>query len=84
MGDFVRFLRQGFVVVGTGGFRVKRQVELVLPAELEAGARQRIVAHLRCRMSLGKISRMGGNLVGMTPTFTSSRSGRPRCSFGVT
>ena len=32
----VRFLRQGLIVKVPGGFRVERQVELILPAEIEA------------------------------------------------
>ena len=43
---------------------IERQVELVLPAELEARAAERVVAQLRRRMALGEIGGMGGDLVG--------------------
>ena len=35
-------------------------------------------------MALGQIGGMRGYLVGNHAVFTSSRLGRPRCSFGVT
>ncbi len=38
MRDLVRLFRQGFVMHGARGFRVERQIELVFPTELEAGA----------------------------------------------
>ena len=44
--------------------RVQTEVELVLPAELETRLGERIVAYLCTRVSLGKIGRMGSNLVG--------------------
>ena len=43
VGGLVGFLGQGGVVVFAGGFGVQAQVELVLPAELEPGARQGVV-----------------------------------------
>ena len=76
--------RQRLVVEGARGHRIERQVELVLPAELEARLRQRVVPRLRPRMALGEIGGVRGDLVGDDAAFTSSRLGRPRCSFGVT
>src|SRR6187551_1743327 len=40
------FRREGLVVVLLGGVGIEAEVELVAPAELEAGFRQRVVAHL--------------------------------------
>ncbi len=45
-------------------FRIEREVELVLPAELEAGPRQSVVAQLCGRMPLGKVGGVRGDLVG--------------------
>ena len=44
MRELVRLLRQRLVVIGARRVGIEREVELVLPAELEAGLRQRIVA----------------------------------------
>ena len=57
MGHFVGLFRQGLVVEIARGIGVEREVELVLPAELEAGAAQRIIAQLRRRVALGEIGR---------------------------
>src|SRR5215831_18652793 len=51
MRDLVRLLGQGLVVVLARGVGVEREVELVDPAELEARARERVVADLRRRMT---------------------------------
>src|SRR5690606_25867978 len=64
MRDLVRFLGQRPVVKLARTFRIKREVELVLPAELETRPGKRIIAELRCRMSLRKIGGMRGDLVG--------------------
>ena len=64
MRDLVRILRQGLVVVGARGVGVEANVELVLPTEVEARPREGVVAHLRGRMALGEIARMGGDAVG--------------------
>jgi hypothetical protein len=64
MRHLVGLLRQRLVVEGCGGFRIEGEVELVLPAEFEAGARQRVVAQLGGRVTLGEIGGMGGDLVG--------------------
>ena len=58
MRDLVRVLRQRFVVVFARRHRVEAEVELILPAEVKAGAGQRIVAKLRRRMTLGEIGGM--------------------------
>jgi len=52
------------VVILLGGVGVEREVELVAPAEFEAGAAERIIAKLRCGVALGEIGRVGGELVG--------------------
>ena len=44
MGELVRLLGQGLVVVGPRRVGIEREVELVLPAELEARLGQRVVA----------------------------------------
>ena len=62
MRHLVRLLGQRLVMEGAGRFRVEREVELVLPAEFEAGARQRVVADFCRRMPLGEIGGMGGDL----------------------
>ena len=59
MGDLVGVLRQGRVVVFARGVGVQPKVELVLPAEVEARAAQRVVAQLRGRVTLGEIGRRG-------------------------
>ncbi len=64
MRDLVRLLGQRLVVEVARGFGVEREVELVLPAELEAGARQRVVAGSGGRVPLGEIGGVGGDLVG--------------------
>ena len=58
------FLRQGFVVEFQRLFRVQRQVELILPAEFEAGLGQGIVAGLGAGMAFGQVGGMGGDFVG--------------------
>lgn len=67
MRDFARFLRQGFVVVGAGGERIQRQVELVFPAEFKARLRHGVITNLRARVAFGQIRRVGGNFVGDQP-----------------
>ena len=64
MGRLGGFLRQGFIVVFLGTLRIEGQGELILPAELEAGLRKRIIANLGSGVSLGEVGRMGGDLVG--------------------
>ena len=49
------FRWQRLVVILLRRVRVQREVELVAPAELEAGAAQRIVADLGRRVPLGEI-----------------------------
>ena len=38
MRDLVRLLRQRFVVIAARGVGIERQIELVVPAEIETGA----------------------------------------------
>ncbi len=54
MGDLVGVLRQGLVVVGARRIRVEAEVELVLPAEVEPGAAQGVVAQLRAGWPLAR------------------------------
>jgi hypothetical protein len=82
--DLGRLLGQGLVVEFARLVRVEAEVELVVPAELEARLGQRVVADLRARVALGEVGGVGGELVGDDAFLTSSLSGRPRCSFGVT
>ncbi len=64
MRHLVRLLGQRLVVVVARGVGVEREVELVDPAELEAGAGERVVAQLRRRVALGEVGGVGGDLVG--------------------
>ena len=65
MRDLVGVLGQGLVVVGARRVGVEREVELVVPAEVEAGAGEGVVAQLRGRVALvlsleaGPPSRLG-------------------------
>ncbi len=56
--------RQGFVVKLLGLFRIEAEVELVVPAELEARLGERVVTRLRAGVALGQIGRVRGDLVG--------------------
>ena len=60
MRHLVRLLGQRLVMVFAGGVGIEREVELVVPAELEAGARERVVAELRRRVALGEVGGVGG------------------------
>jgi hypothetical protein len=64
VGDLGRFLGQGFVVELARLVRVEAEVELVFPAELEAGLAQGVVADLRAGVALGQVGGVGGDLVG--------------------
>ena len=58
VGTLRAVLRKRFVVEFACGFRVKAEIELILPAKLEAGLRERVVAVLRPGMALGEIGGM--------------------------
>jgi len=45
-----------------GAVRVQGQVELVFPAEFEAGLGQRIIAHLGAGEALGQVRAKGGDI----------------------
>src|SRR5205085_7302530 len=55
---------QRLVVVRAGPFGVEREVELVLPPELEAGLGERVVPGLGAGVALGQVGGVGGDLVG--------------------
>ncbi len=61
--------RQGLVVELARRLGVQSEVELVLPAELEPGLRQRVVPETRARVSLGEIRRVRRDLVGDDAVF---------------
>ncbi len=64
VGDFRAFGWKRFIVVGAGRFGIERQIELILPAELEARLGDGVVPGLRAGMALGEIGGVGGDLVG--------------------
>ena len=69
MGALGTFLREGFVVEFTGGFGVEPEVELVLPAEFEAGFRKGVVAELCAGVAFGEVGGVGGDFVGDNAVF---------------
>ncbi len=64
MRGLVRLLREGFIVKASRRVRVETQVELILPAELEPGAGDGIIAQPGRRMTFRQICRMCSELVG--------------------
>src|SRR5215510_14760275 len=54
-----RFVVEVFRCVG-----IEREIELILPAELEARLRQSVVSYLCTRMTLGQIRGMSSDLIG--------------------
>src|ERR1700722_2923139 len=68
MRDLVTVLRQGLVVEFARRVGVEGQVELVLPAEVEARARHGVITDLRGRMTLGEVRCMGSNAVSDDPS----------------
>src|ERR1700683_2153326 len=64
MRHLMTVLRQGLVVELARGIGIERQVELVLPAAVEARARHRVIADLRRRMTLGEVGGMRSDAVG--------------------
>ena len=54
---------QGGVVEGSRTLGIEREVEVVVPAELEACLAQSVVAELHAGMSLREIRRVRGDLV---------------------
>ena len=55
---------QRLIVILFRRIRVQGQVELIPPSKLKARLAQRIVAHLRRRVPLGQICRVGRQLIG--------------------
>ena len=64
VGGFEAGLGQRLVVVFLSQLGVERQVEMVLPAELEPGLAQDVIAVPGARVTLGQVGGMGGDLVG--------------------
>ena len=64
MRDFMGFLGQRFVVEAARGVGIEAEVELVFPAEIEAGAGEGVVAQLGGGVALAEIGRVRCNLVG--------------------
>ena len=64
MGDLLGLLGQGLVVVFAGRIGVQAEIELVLPAKLETGLGQGVVADGCGRVALGDVGGVGGDLVG--------------------
>ena len=62
VGDLGGLLGQGLVVEALGLVRVEAEVELVVPAELEARLAQRVVADLRARVALGQVGGVAASL----------------------
>ena len=58
------FLREGFVVELAGALGVEAEVELIFPAEFEAGFAQGVVAVLGTGMAFGEVGGVGGEFVG--------------------
>ena len=58
------FLRQGLVVEFAGGLGIEREVELILPAELEARFADGVVAVLGAGVAFGEVGGVGGEFVG--------------------
>ena len=64
MGGLRRLGGQRLVVERGRGVGVEREVELVVPAELEARLRERVVPGLRAGVALREVGGVGGDLVG--------------------
>ena len=64
MGALGTILRQGFIMEGPCRHRVEGEIELVFPAELEAGFAQRVVAVLRAGVAFREVGGVGGEFVG--------------------
>ncbi len=60
VGGLGAVLREGFVVELAGGDGVEAEVELVFPAELEAGLAEGVVAVLGAGMAFGEVGGVGG------------------------
>ena len=64
VGGFGGFGGEGGVVVGAGFFGVEGEVELVFPAEFEAGFGEGVVAVLGGGVAFGEVGGVGGDFVG--------------------
>ena len=64
MGELGPGRRQGLVVELARRLGIEREVELVLPAKLEAGLADCVVPLARARVPLGDVGRVGRDLVG--------------------
>ena len=61
VGGLVRLLGQGLVVVFARGVGIERQIELVLPPELEARLAEGVVAVLGAGVAFGEVGGVGGD-----------------------
>ena len=64
VGGFGAFLGEGFVVEFAGAIGIEAEVELVFPAEFEAGFAEGVVAKLRAGMALGEVGGVRGDAIG--------------------
>jgi len=55
---------QGLVVEGTGRDGIEREVELIVPAELETGFGEGVVSVLGSGETFGEVGGVGGDFVG--------------------
>ena len=55
VGGFGSVLGEGFVVIEAGGDRIEAEVELVFPAEFEAGFAEGVVAVLGTGVAFGEV-----------------------------
>jgi len=62
VGGFGAFLREGFVVEFAGALGVEAEVELILPAEFEAGFAQGVVAVLGAGVPLARSAAWAASL----------------------
>ena len=63
VGALSAVLGEGFVVEGAGGDGVEGQIELIFPAELEAGFAEGVVAVLGAGVAFGEVGGVGGEFI---------------------
>ena len=75
-------MREGFVVVFAGGDGIEGEVELVFPAEFEAGFGEGVVAVLGAGVAFGEVCGVGGEFVGDDAGFDVFLVGEAEVFFG--